>query len=943
MTFRNKRQRGQTLIIAMIVLGLLLILGFVFLGIVDRNVQGANTAQTRTGANDLADAGIRYAQSQLATSSLGADWRGTPTTITPTAASANFTKDPDIDYLRPGSGRVGWAADNQNQVDLGGPDGLGPFVRVNFSTGRALVRVRYAPSDANAFDQTPTGPLRTPGVVHNYLIIESIGREGVVNLSDPTTLAAGNGVQFQGFTSAAQLVQAKGAISTFDSHYVNSRRLIAFATPGIIDYARFETNKYHENRAADIGFPAPLGVDYLGQDVGLIPPTTNGVQLAAATYGTTTPVSSPATNPMGLGFGSIRANCDLTFHGNTVVNLNTQMGDKILVDGNISSDAPSGSYQGGLLTINAASYNPSTNSYTFAAPATFNSTQLSSRSPSFSTDSGLLIDGVQGTDAAGVSRGVGRMEPPSIETIDPQTLESRYVNMTRNSGVVINGVNSGEFGHGQGVYVSNAGDTQIPVDEAGRAAAGAEESLVNDWLNPNNGGSKSGWVGPYYIPPGAYLKLLPTGFTIQLDSPLPWMNPNGSNSGAYTVTYRIGMVNGQEYIVDSLEDPNATDGATSSINFAAGQPFNGVLYFEGNVRVLGTIPTDVQLTVVSGATIYIEGSIVRGVIGNDLTSSPQYSALHAGFGDPLTRPSRSMLMLMAKDYVTVNTTMFLGPSPSNSPAAVEDQERGSTYNAVSLQNSANGSIDLNFQFVNDPLSATTAGDPSTTVPYAMEYRDEASGAPLPASLLISHTMADGNGQMAVYQMQANAALVGILTNYNPYFSFPGSGSPFGLAFPGTANTNIQLDNGVSTYLGNTTGESIPMYGLGGDPWQRYDKFETRAFRLVVPTASSYSGASEAITGTKGGTDPFIAYDLYSQGLTNDLRLTQGGSVNGLTTNDTYIARTAIVPGDVRIEASMFAEEGSFFIIPGPWFNPNSNDTRRAVRRRVRRNRWSTTG
>jgi len=34
----------------------------------------------------------------------------------------------------------------------------------------------------------------------------------------------------------------------------------------------------------------------------------------------------------------------------------------------------------------------------------------------------------------------------------------------------------------------------------------------------------------------------------------------------------------------------------------------------------------------------------------------------------------------------------------------------------------------------------------------------------------------------------------------------------------------------------------------------------------------------------------------------------------------------VTPLDVRIEAVMYAQEGSFFIIPGPWFNPNPNDT-----------------
>jgi hypothetical protein len=42
-----------------------------------------------------------------------------------------------------------------------------------------------------------------------------------------------------------------------------------------------------------------------------------------------------------------------------------------------------------------------------------------------------------------------------------------------------------------------------------------------------------------------------------------------------------------------------------------------------------------------------------------------------------------------------------------------------------------------------------------------------------------------------------------------------------------------------------------------------------------------------------------------------------------------VARAAVVPHDVRIEAVIYAENGSFFVIPGNWFNVNPEDTRDA--------------
>ncbi len=44
-----------------------------------------------------------------------------------------------------------------------------------------------------------------------------------------------------------------------------------------------------------------------------------------------------------------------------------------------------------------------------------------------------------------------------------------------------------------------------------------------------------------------------------------------------------------------------------------------------------------------------------------------------------------------------------------------------------------------------------------------------------------------------------------------------------------------------------------------------------------------------------------------------------------TRNNYLVGGLAIQPYDVRIEAVIYAEEGSFFVLPGNWFNPNSSD------------------
>ncbi|HWD37406.1 MAG TPA: hypothetical protein VG944_01035 [Fimbriimonas sp.] len=926
---RLRRQRGQTLIIAMIILGILLLLGFVFLGIVDRNIKGGANSLNRSQANGLAEAGVQYAKQELVTSPLGADWRGNPTalplapaTMTGTLNPAySYTVDPDALYLRPGSG----SQLPNGQVDLGGPDGLGSYIRVGFDSGRALVRTRYAASDAAVFSTTPEGPLRNPGEVHNYIIIESVGREGVVNVNDPTTLASNRQpVPFapaSGQTLSPAQVQAMlSQLNQFDLNFPNSRRVIGFMTTAITDYARFITNRFHENVPADLGMPNPnpsagtalepgVGHQYAGADIG---------SLVATQIGTAGPIASPASNAAPQGFGGIMSNASLDIHGDVNVYLNKTFGEQILCAGSILGD------DNAALTINKSGYDLQTNSWT-TATATLSSNQMSSRSNQFTTDNNSLVDGISSTDAQGYPRQISRVEPPSMQEIDPQTKRLRYLEITQNSGVQDNGFNTGQFGHGSGVFVDNNTDLQVPKDEAGRAGAGSTESLRYDMLNPNNGDKTSGWRGSFYVPRGAVIEFRPDGFTVQRDDH-EWMGLDGNpaNGIGTTMRYRIGMrdqlINGvwtrQQYIVDSVTSANI-GGSTSQIDFSQGRPFNGVVYFEGNVRVHGQIPTDVQLTLVSGASIFIEGSITKGVTGNDVTDSysssdPIYGPLAVGYGVPLTRPSRSSLMLMAKDYVVVNTTQLFGFSAGQQLSEVNDQQNDTGFNALSMAQS-NGQFVFNADLLTDP-TVGNAFDPSSWTPYALGYTDCLNpSVKLPTRLLLAQTMADG---------QAAANIIALNIN--------GSDDASAFRFPGTGTTlpgySASLSNTASNYL-NSGAQSIPFYGMGLEPWQRFDKFELRGFDIVWPGNSTYNAATQQITSTNSTAEPLVGYSLLAPG-PNEFSIHP--PLNGLTnvpTNDYFLARAAMAPSDIRIEASIYAEEGSFFVIPGPWFNPNVNDTR----------------
>ncbi|RYG45111.1 hypothetical protein EON79_13375, partial [bacterium] len=569
---RRGREGGQTIVVALIILGLLLILGFVFIGIINRSIQSNKRTLSRNGTDDIAEAGIRYAHRQLLQSEEGADWRGTPTPPVAEGGQPNFTRDPDAYYLRPASG---FNIPGTDLPDLGGPDGLGPFLRVGFQNDRVAVRVRYSPSDLNLFSRDPQGVLRNPGAVRSYLLIESIGRNGRINSSDPTTLGTATPIQFQGFANQVAFDLAYRRLTAAQAGARPSRVSRALVSIGITDGARWFTNKFKQSRPAELGIPGDITEAYGGPapflQLGLPSVDKSGL--------------GKASNIGGL--GSFRSNADLLIHGNVQMYANRLFGDQFTVAGSVKGERGSSfSVQDQKFTFNGA------NQIQWAAPTIVSlpPTQFDSRSADFTTIQGLFRDGLARVDQEGFSNGVAFEDPPSILTTDPDTKESRYTSMTRESGVTAGNGNSGRYGHGRGIYVDNASDRQTANSESGRQAPSAR-SLVQDWTDPNNRDS-SGWNGPFYMPRGAYLLLQSDGFTITRDgrgaaNEREWRDYGGATSGQSSLRYRIGRdAQGVIRIVDGLTPGIANiDGNLTTADYGRGFPFSGVLNFEGNVRV----------------------------------------------------------------------------------------------------------------------------------------------------------------------------------------------------------------------------------------------------------------------------------------------------------------------------------------------------------------------
>jgi hypothetical protein len=512
---RGHGEHGQTLVIALLVTFVLLVLGGVFIVTIARNLLNVQQAREGLSADYFAEAGIRYAVEQLVNSEEGADWRPTPD-------NSNEPKDPDYFWLKPYSPA----------------DGTGGFTRVNFTQGRALIRVSYQPS----------GPIHRQPVIK----IESVGRPGLVDRNDPTTLG--------------------GADIT------RRREKVAYVQIGTIDYLRFVMNR--DQRATLMEFGA--------EDIGL------GVPYRLILGNPERNANNPDPTRREIGFAPIYVNGNLRWSGNVQIALNPDRGERVYVAGEIL-------HHGNTTTV------------TIITP-TGETPVLPSRDPDFTTVGGLYRDGKPTTAIDGYPRSIAYLEPPRMDTVDPATGQPRYISVTRESGIWRqrpNGswYNTGLYGYGRGIYINNTQDIQLES----RGFRGGY-SLRSDWLKPGNSRYWNGpfYEPPgVYIELFEWRsgnQVIEQGFRITRNQSVPndvWFDPyTGTPTNYKTLRFFFRAP-------ANPADPMLTSDFTRN-DRSFDVPFNGVIYAEGNVRVRGIIPSGRQLTIVTNGTAYIEGNLVKG-------------------------------------------------------------------------------------------------------------------------------------------------------------------------------------------------------------------------------------------------------------------------------------------------------------------------------------------
>ncbi|MHB0912431.1 MAG: hypothetical protein ACYC2Y_03155 [Armatimonadota bacterium] len=754
-------ERGQSLLLALIIMFLLVFIGGVFVALISRNLSAAKRSGQSMTADYLAEAGIAYANDQLTYGEDGADWRPAPqypevvralsNGTNPEALDAAYkpiTNDPDRFWLMQG------------------------YSRFTYGKGRFLLRVTYNPSQ--------TDPLG------KHIKIESIGRVGLVEPNDPTTL-----------DTRQPLRQRK--------------EKVAYKAVPLASYARYVTNKDRQSGDMSLGTPG-----FITQ------------------FGKNTAEGAP-----------IRVNGDLLWHGTDFVWLNTARGDQVEVAGDIKHAAKQPAdngidtrvYVNGAWTYQSSDVDGAGDILFDTAPG----------EPALEV--GFYRDGRPGADRPGRPRQVDWVEAPLLDA--PDYGVSRYRDLTRNSGewqqdANLNWYNTGYYGWGNGLYIDNRQDVQ---DET------MLYTLRGNWTEP--GGRY--WTGPYYTPPGVSILLTP----YDLDN-------KDLDDNIYTGPDMVIVHDAQSGQTEfNWFGPDGKLMAGDGERVIMPYPENGVIFAEGNIRVKGTLPPGIdedgnarQITIVSGGTIYIEGSILKC----------PFKANGASF-QPGEAPT-SAAALLATDYVCVNTTQFFGPSREVLMSANE----GGYFDI-----GTDRSFWLSFAFGVD----------------VSDYVDTDGTTPMPVKLYLKHTSDPDEGP----------SYINMLINYPP------------------TDAELATDQFYSLY--HFDPNDTYNYALADTlrkpteaAWQKYPRWEHAVFSL--PTDSNNVGPNGA------------HYRFYPErGVYNTIgfQLDQTfGTSTGLGLQDYYLARAAVQPCDIRIEAMLYAQNGSFFVIPGEWFNDDPTDVRTAATR-----------
>jgi hypothetical protein len=647
------------------------------------------------------------------------------------------------------------------------------------------------------------------------------------------------------------------------------RLLVAYKPIGITDYARFVTNKDRSDSTMILGafpFPFPQGAG-------------NDGNFRTDIY------------------GPIRVNGDLMWTGLDTVVLNAaekpgpntthqyfptitdqlsgvNRSDGVAVAGRIfHDDWPGANAPNDQVTLlNMGGPDAST------TPTNL----FPSSSPDFTTAAGAYRDAAPGQTAAGKLRAVARLEPPLMDQEETSTGILRYRLLTRDTGVVLpdHNANTGQYGMGMGIYVGNDNERQTDnqyrrlPDEWARTGSGKDSSVSPD----------SAWHQNLYVPPGAEIYLDPTPNRL-LNSAYPkdqsqgtiyitrhdgkqWRNELGQEEG-YTRRYR--------YPLRRVYNPDGTVAASENYG-SGGDQFrddsgayktfqNGVIFLEGNLRLQGQLPPDWVGTTPDGDR----------VVGQNLTFVTMGTAYIEGNllkGQAVDGNVNGFgqglqvgsMTVIARDYVCVNSTAYFMKQPDSGA--------------------------WNFALGNPYTELASAGERFSTSGYSA-----VDPSTYPAN-------ARGNKQ-EMFFLQTAESYSGAAADLRLYDATGASVNPFGgdapmvvtpgQFVPGTTSEAI-WQHGALPLVGS--GNNLTSWSLDAGPLPDWMSLAYRPWQGTAP----------------GAANPGYYQPDYTLAYNRPL----------------WVSRVVTSPMDIRIEAVLYAQDGSFFVIPGEWMNTDASDERGAT-------------
>jgi len=683
-----KHQAGQALLIAVLIMMAILLVGALFVAIVNYNQQSSVRHSDMVAAQGLAEAGIRYADYMLQYSPAGADWR--PPFVPVTAIGSGYYTQQEIDHgwcpvFNTGTGeyeRLGFSRY---------PNPFDPSGNLDIGRGHFFLRVTYDPDPpyepAQLDDPAHINPANPePDPLSRYIRIESIGvvaDEGFVfrQLVAYKPIALTDYLLFVTDRSRRAQPTILGYNPYFDMDNSGSWGVADFLSPQCQYTSGLLGTRYTWH--GPMRFNTPVQLE--GGDAGL-----NFISMTPVRAQTqATPPTSAPGQPEGGGY----------LRGDRFEAAQTVSGNGILASTALTANASAGATQ--LYVYGAGAFDVGDQVWIGDAPNQEYLGGIAAIDAMLGTIrvSNPLAAGYATGDSVEIHSGpVQRLRPPDLFAEDPATGTMRWYALTRDSGeVVLNPssgetVNTGRYGHGQGIYIDNGGDIQF-AHNINRA--------MQDWLHNLTTGSSWNQVGEMYEPPGVEIELFATeAATIEdpndtvdqqydiVNDPSPgtaidndytdgeiqiwWPNHViGSGEPGIRLERTAGGDGGYGGGLWCIADPNNpstigdTTPQTRTMYLDYPQPGHQVIFAEGNVRISGRLPRldtanagngRYNLTVVSGGTIYIDGQLLspQDQFGRVVTGSS--AATRTGATND---QDNTYIALLARDCVVVNPTLLV--------------------------------------------------------------------------------------------------------------------------------------------------------------------------------------------------------------------------------------------------------------------------------------------